>query len=1104
MNPGLGGGLLQAQQGSDLPNRISVDIPEHDRRPICERQGLYGLVELRRQLPIQENLFRIPGPAEDRVCQLAVLPETGHPVVQLDLPLSLVLAEPHDAVVHGDSLYPGPDIALLPEGVNLADNPEQRVLEDLFGVGRVLGVVENDPEEAAGKLIHEGVDDLGVQALETLYQVPLVQCFRLHHNSTIPESQVQIQIEFGTPDCYDLNMRTVVFGLSFLVLSLHASGARGQAGRRDLPRPEYERSLTHREDRQNLIRAVFRNGLTLLIEEHPAAPLASVVTHLRGATGAPDDRRRETLLSELLLNNEKLKTLSFEAALKLRPEAGLTGPSFVSTAPAAHLEGALKAHAHLLDPPAPTAQELERAVAAVQEQDRMLQHSPRELSRARLLEGLLPGVGPATRAEDLHPALVRLHRERYHPSRLILSVSGAVLRNQVLEHVARIYGSRPAGTERVRRRSKKPESKSWRPSVTRLTYHHMTGKLQQAHVLLGYSIPGLAHPDHEALLLLAYLLGQGKSSLLHQRLVQPGTAVWSQSRVEADSGTGLFWVSLAASPGAIDRVEVETLAVVEDIKQQGITPGLLNRAKALLVKDFYRDQNSLPRRAVRQARMEAAGRFWQGPEAVGRIQSMTPARVREAASKYLKLDRLSVLEYYPATAEKRTFSASSFQEMLDLLVPPATLRQQDSPLKSARGDDFAPVRFQPRFSRPEFKSTSILRGPSVYFQEEHTAPLVHLGVFFPGGRIQESAGNAGITELMVRSTLRQAVEEKGELRWYDLELMGTDIQVVNELDFFGLRCTALSRHLPQILEFLINWYRESTLDKQSLHLERQQLLAEIRSWQDDDRSRPLRRTRSLLYGSHPYGLDRLGTWESVSRLELQNVDEWLRIRMQGVHPWIFILGDIEGTSFLDDFISQLANSRYQRRWAVRKDEEEEIEEEPSQSDPEPAIVEREGVVMVGLPGPSYGTRDSYVADVWKHLLLSPQIRDLVPAGSPALSDPDLHFQSTLSRGALFASVSSIEGREKEARRELLALLSSLPKVQFSRNDVLSAIVGAITHHHALRQDRQNLLLQLALKAFSSTDSRSPREYVSVIRNVTPSHIRSFANRYFPGTDQGGS
>ena len=899
-------------------------------------------------------------------------------------------------------------------------------------------------------------------------------------------------------------MRAVVFALSAMVLTLPVFGAGRQGGRRDLPRPEYERTLTHREDRKNLIRAVFRNGLTLLIEEHPAAPLAAVVTHLRGPVRNPDDRRRERVLTELLLGNEKLRTLSFEAALKLRPEAGFTGPSFVSTAPAAHLEDALKAHAHLLEPPAPTAGELEQAAAAVREQERLVQHSPRELSRAKLLERFLPAAEPASRSEDLPQSLTRLHRARYHPSRLILSVSGAVLRNQVLEHVARIYGSRPAATERITRRPERPQNKPWRPSVTRLTYHHVTGRLQQAHVLLDYSVPGLAHPDHEALLLLSYVLGQGKSSLLHQRLVQSGTAIWSQSRVEADSGSGLFRVSLAASPDRTDRVEVETLAVVEDIKQQGITPGLLNRAKALFVKDFYRDRNSLRQRAVRYARMEAAGRFWQAQETVDRVQSLTPARVREAASRYLKLDRLAVLEYYPADAEKRTFSASSFREMLDLLVPPATLRQQDSPLKSARSDDFAPVRFQPRFSRPEFKSTSILRGPSVYFQEEHTAPLVHLGVFFPGGRIQESADNAGITELMVRSTLRQAVEEEGELRWYDLELMGVDIQVVNEPDFFGLRCTALSRHLPEILEFMIDWYRESALDRQSLLVERQQLLAEIRSWQDEDRSLLLRRTRSLLYGSHPYGQDRLGTWDSVSRLELENVDEWLRIRMQGVHPWIFILGDIEGTSFLDDFISRLANSRYQRRRAVRNDQEEELEEESNGSHLEPAVVERKGVVMVGLPGPAYGTRDSYVADVWRHLLLSPRIRDLVPAGSPTLSGPDLHLQPILTRGALFASVSAVEGQEKEARQELLTLLSNLPQVQFSRNDVLSAIVGAITHHHALRQDRQNLLLQLALKAFSASESRAAREYVSVIRNVTPSHIRSFANRYFPGPDQGGS
>lgn len=182
MNPGLGGGLLEAQQRRDLPNWVAVDIPEHQRGSILEGQGLNGLVKLRRKLPIQVHLLRVPGPAEDRVGQLAILPETGHPVVQLDLPVAPVLAQPHDAVVHGDPLHPGPDIALLPKSVDLADDPEQRVLEDLLGVGRVLGVVEDDAEEGAGKLIHEGVDDLSVPAFEALYQVPLFQRFPLHDN----------------------------------------------------------------------------------------------------------------------------------------------------------------------------------------------------------------------------------------------------------------------------------------------------------------------------------------------------------------------------------------------------------------------------------------------------------------------------------------------------------------------------------------------------------------------------------------------------------------------------------------------------------------------------------------------------------------------------------------------------------------------------------------------------------------------------------------------------------------------------------------------------------------------------------------------------------
>src|SRR5207244_6534965 len=80
---------------------------------------------------------------------------------------------------------------------------------------------------------------------------------------------------------------------------------------------------------------------------------------------------------------------------------------------------------------------------------------------------------------------------------------------------------------------------------------------------------------------------------------------------------------------------------------------------------------------------------------------------------------------------------------------------------------------------------SILRGPDVYIIEDLRLPLVSFGLFYPGGRLYESAKNAGITELMLRTAIRGTQRFNSEDIARRLENAGARIQVVNEPDFFG-------------------------------------------------------------------------------------------------------------------------------------------------------------------------------------------------------------------------------------------------------------------------------------------------------------------------------
>src|SRR5581483_2591140 len=87
---------------------------------------------------------------------------------------------------------------------------------------------------------------------------------------------------------------------------------------------------------------------------------------------------------------------------------------------------------------------------------------------------------------------------------------------------------------------------------------------------------------------------------------------------------------------------------------------------------------------------------------------------------------------------------------------------------------------------------SILRGPTAYIVEDHRLPLVSFGLLFPGGRLYESAKNAGITELMLRTAIRGTKRYNSEDIARRLENSGSRIQIVNEPDFFGYILEGLS------------------------------------------------------------------------------------------------------------------------------------------------------------------------------------------------------------------------------------------------------------------------------------------------------------------------
>ncbi len=876
--------------------------------------------------------------------------------------------------------------------------------------------------------------------------------------------------------------------------------------------PEYFKAFQFREDKGNLTRVVLRNGLTIVIEEQALNPLATVLTYVR--TGYSQEEAGNIGVSHLLerLHRYRSGVVSEMVGLGavVRISTHYDSTQFSSTVATENVQKILGFHAQLLQSPEIDLGAIGREVEILLNERLLQLDVPQVFARQKLLEltypeqrwgGLLSlqeSFTALTQTDSTLQQLTRFHEAHYHPGNVILVVSGAVLRERILERVVELYGSLRSSKE-APRASKEDFADPSTVGQTSFRYLHLRGDHLQPYLLFAYRIPGLEHDDYYPLLVLSYILGRGRGALLKQSMLgEGGTAADIRVEVEALQRKGTLFFLVTPHLQRVDGAEVEVLAQLEILKRRGIPIAQLDRAKALLLKDHYLGLQRLEQRANSLARSEALGDYLQRDREVALLTQITSKQVSDVLERYLTDSNLSLLEYFPQDAESRHFTSQTLLETLRLLVPSVVKKsgEEEDPFRVAETQSsFQPPPFRPSHLKFDLKKTSILRGPVVHFREEHAFPLTHLGFFFPGGRIKESTHNSGITELMLRALLRNVVSGEDSLSWIELERLGVEIRVVNETDFFGFQAIVLSPYLEKVFETLIDWTRSAAVREEDLVLARQEVRALLNREKESRFGRLLDLTRKQVFGAHPYGLDRYGTLESIAGMSLESLQTWVESEITGVHPWIVVHGDIEGTSFLRDFVSTLSDSSYEVRKAVKR----EISQQKDLSNSKGGLIfeQEANEVVMAFSGPARGTRDEAIVDVLEGALFRPG-----GGFSSALRDQGLAYQlrmfhqTGLIGGALFASFAALDGKGKAARDELFQHLSQLEQVQLREADFLNAVVGAITRTHVRQQSGEDYIVELGYHVLTQEGVDPTQQYLTTLKRVKREDLVSLAKRYF--------
>ncbi len=239
----------------------------------------------------------------------------------------------------------------------------------------------------------------------------------------------------------------------------------------------------------------------------------------------------------------------------------------------------------------------------------------------------------------------------YAPNNAVLTVVGDVDSGEALAKVKEYFGSIPSQPLAPAPDLTEPE----RYGERRTTIEDPLARLPM--LILAYHLPPGNTPGNNAALVLANILGEGRSSRFYQHLVKDQQLA-TNVQVQADwrIGPSLFYVLAMPRPGVKpEELEKAIYAEIEAVKKDGITDRELEKARSQFRRSFIQSRQSALSTAVRLG--EYTVKFGD-PDLINtayeRLSSVTAEQVRKVAQNYLgAITRAVVFDLPVQRAEKK-------------------------------------------------------------------------------------------------------------------------------------------------------------------------------------------------------------------------------------------------------------------------------------------------------------------------------------------------------------------------------------------------------------------------------------------------------------------
>ena len=444
------------------------------------------------------------------------------------------------------------------------------------------------------------------------------------------------------------------------------------------------------------------------------------------------------------------------------------------------------------------------------------------------------------------------YKARYVPNNLFFVVAGDVDAEKVHAQLAAFF-------EKYPRRALAPVFIPQEPLQLGRREEHKEFPTELTRMDLAWHIPEVTHPDVPALDLLSIVLGSGRSSRLYRQVREDAALVHSISAWCYTPGQpGLFGIDATLDPGKREAAQAKVFAMLDDLKQHGVTTEELAKAKRQTLSGQFQSLTTT------RGRASDLGSNWLlarnlnfTHDYLQSIQRVTPADIDRVLHTYFEDRNLTITSLNPsgslaAAAEKRT-------------APEAG----------------------------EIRKFELANGLRLLVREDARLPLVSAVACFKAGLLAETAETSGITRLLSKAILKGTATRSAERIAEELESLGGGIGCEAGNNSFSVSIRVMQPDLAAGLDVLADVLANPTFPEKAVAREKDAQLASIKAEEEEMTVVARNLMRRTLFAGHPYGLRSNGSVESVTALNRDRLEAFRRQFVVGRNGVLAVFGNVK-------------------------------------------------------------------------------------------------------------------------------------------------------------------------------------------------------------------